>query len=225
MINILTRFSKKTDGHKYKLKKNNPKKDILGLKKELREKDKEIKRLTKLTYHDNLTGLLNRDGFQAETNKFIQTIKKEISLSTKKLKRKLFINNLSIVFIDLDKFKGVNDNYGHEVGDKVLYKFACILQGVVRDIDVVCRWSGDEFVVALIGSNNKQSERKMIKLQKEVEKDFTSLVGFGFAASFGIASVYDENRRPNLEFNLDKLIKEADKAMYKQKKVNKLKKS
>ena len=63
----------------------------------------------------------------------------------------------SIVLIDIDKFKAVNDTYGHDAGDLVLHQFAQFLKNSVRAQDLVVRWGGEEFIVALPDTNVKQS--------------------------------------------------------------------
>ena len=87
----------------------------------------------KLTYqalHDKLTGLYNRLGFE-------------------NFKHSNDLSHVAILYIDVNKFKGINDTYGHDVGDKILQKVAASLKKHFRDVDIICRIGGDEFVVIM----------------------------------------------------------------------------
>ncbi len=85
---------------------------------------------------DPLTGLTNRRSFEADVSRLIR--------------RGMPV---SIAMADLDHFKWLNDTHGHEIGDRALKMFARVLTATVRDIDVVARWGGEEFVIAFSGGN------------------------------------------------------------------------
>jgi len=89
-------------------------------------------------YHDDLTGLWNRSGFEAS----LKQLKDERSLDEPE-------EFLAIGILDVDRFKEVNDTYGHDVGDKVLQAIAGIVSTCLREGDLIARWGGDEFAVAL----------------------------------------------------------------------------
>ncbi|WP_164966718.1 GGDEF domain-containing protein [Aliarcobacter trophiarum] len=115
-------------------------------------------------------------------------------------------NEFSIILIDIDNFKEINDTYGHLIGDKVLIKIAEVLKKYVRDTDIVGRFGGEEFII--ICSNTKQEGVKKLaeNLRKILLKqDFEILRQV--TASFGIASYKDTD-------NIDELIKRADRALY-----------
>ena len=95
-------------------------------------------RLRRLSLTDALTGLANR----RELEKWMKI---EISRSLRE------VVPLSCLYLDIDYFKKVNDNYGHDIGDQVLQKVAAVMQGAVRTGDVVARYGGEEFVVILPG--------------------------------------------------------------------------
>ncbi len=95
--------------------------------------------LAHMAHHDGLTGLLNRDSAYA-------WLRAQIAQS------RLADRGLAVLYVDVDHFKGVNDTYGHAVGDRVLAAVARVLSRAVRDDDMVARTGGDEFVLALRAS-------------------------------------------------------------------------
>lgn len=101
------------------------------------------KELTQLAYYDALTELPNRRLFQDRYSQSLLTAKR-------------YHSQLAILYIDLDDFKLINDQYGHAVGDELLYHVALRLAHAVRDPDTVCRLGGDEFVILLQQCTNKQ---------------------------------------------------------------------
>lgn len=112
-----------------------------------------------------------------------------------------------VVFIDLDNFKYVNDNYGHKEGDKVLRKVAKILKDSFRKDDFIIRYGGDEFVVLA-----KTDKKILDKLTKRIEENFKK---YSISMSYGTAFYPQEGD------NLQDLIILADKRMYEQKKAKK----
>jgi diguanylate cyclase (GGDEF)-like protein len=120
---------------------------------------------------------------------------------------------LSLVFIDLDDLKTINDKYGHIIGDKVLIETAARIRKHLSPHDIVCRWGGDEFVVVLPGADR-------INAFRTVERIRDSLTGEPFAndimtsCSFGIADLKDDS-------TLHSLIYMADQQMYRAKRKGK----
>jgi diguanylate cyclase (GGDEF)-like protein/PAS domain S-box-containing protein len=94
--------------------------------------------LERLATTDPLTGLTNRRVFSEAADRELRRARRHLE-------------PLSVLIIDADHFKTVNDTYGHPAGDEVLRQLAAILLRSIRDIDLVCRWGGEEFVVMLIG--------------------------------------------------------------------------
>jgi len=105
---------------------------------------------------DSLTGLPNRSNIIAHVGR-------ELSRS-QRLKA-----DLSLIVMDLDGFKDINDTYGHHVGDRALQVVAAALQGTVRQYDLCARYAGDEFIVVLSGCGAAEAERKRLEFQKSVE--------------------------------------------------------
>ncbi|HSH96870.1 MAG: EAL domain-containing protein [Methylophilaceae bacterium] len=154
-------------------------------------------RLNELVNHDSLTGLPNRT-----------LLNELLSHAIKRAEREQ--NQLAVLFIDLDRFKAINDSLGHQVGDKLLYEVANRIKLAVRDSDVVARLGGDEFLVMMDMIKHKQDvelvTKKIIKsLQAEFVIDGRDLF---IGASVGIA-LYPEH-----SMEVDGLVNAADIAMY-----------
>lgn len=109
---------------------------FVSIAQDITERKREEARLLQLSYRDSLTGALNRSGFE----RYLQAQMDAGAASS-----------LALLYIDLDRFKPVNDQHGHAVGDLVLQMFAQRLQHLVRPTDAVARLGGDEFAVALTG--------------------------------------------------------------------------
>ena len=102
----------------------------------LDERDKMIKELKKITIEDSLTGLYN-------SRHFFDQLDKEIKRSDR------YLHQISLMFIDIDNFKGVNDTYGHMIGDKILALIAKRIKACLRSNDTAYRFAGDEFTIIL----------------------------------------------------------------------------
>lgn len=165
----------------------------------------EIERLKKLVYYDELTGLLNRRGFYEEINKVFNTL----SFGQSEIERR--IGNqipFSVVFLDIDDFKKVNDNYGHESGDLVLKIVGQSIQDHLRAGDVSARWGGEEFVASFPGLDSATVHKVAEKLRKEIEgiEIKTRKGDLRITISIGIAEYHSGN--------LVDLLEKADQAMY-----------
>ena len=118
---------------------------------------------------------------------------------------------LSIVFFDLDKFKQVNDNYGHKVGDKLLRDFSHILSNEIRNKDTVARVGGDEFLLVLLTDTLEQINQTLENIRVAIKK-YNKANPLKIKYSCGIST-----NQPNEEINEEELIKAADEKMYKDK--------
>jgi len=117
--------------------------------------------------------------------------------------------DLSVILIDIDTFKKVNDTYGHDIGDVILQQFALILKESIRQTDSVGRWGGEEFLLILPLTNNEGAIGLANTLRKKIEI-FPFSHAIPLTASLGIASFHaDDNERS--------LIKRADDALYRAK--------
>ena len=121
-------------------------------------------------------------------------------------------HDLVMIILDIDKFKNINDTYGHGVGDKVIISLAQNLQDLVRDCDIVSRFGGEEFVVLMYNITLENAQNVAEKIRQHVEKievidnDLT----LKFTVSLGVA-LYDENLDGR---NLEHTLKRADDALY-----------
>ncbi|HDH03998.1 MAG TPA: GGDEF domain-containing protein, partial [Candidatus Campbellbacteria bacterium] len=124
-------------------------------KSEIKKLKDEINRLRKLIIKDELTGVLNRRGIK---EKFETLFKETLYLQGKhKSKRKIEIENISVIFIDIDDFKKINDAFGHAAGDKVLKVAVAVFKKKIRGIDLLGRIGGEEFVVVLAGATENEA--------------------------------------------------------------------
>jgi diguanylate cyclase (GGDEF)-like protein/PAS domain S-box-containing protein len=164
---------------------------------DITEKKKSERELWNMANYDMLTKLPNRGYFRQKLNKAIDNSKAANDL-------------IALLFIDLDKFKQVNDTLGHEAGDELLKKSANLLSRSIRKNDTVARLGGDEFAIILEGINEKHNAeiiaQKIVKEFSEGMAVQDKLTGVG--ASIGI-SFY-----PNDANSAEKLIHCADTAMY-----------
>lgn len=143
---------------------------------------------------DELTGLYNRRHFKQ-------------FLTWECLKIKRYKTEGCLVLIDLDDFKFINDNYGHNMGDKALKLFAEILRENIRNTDIYARMSGDEFVILFVNCDRAKAVERMESIRKAISKAKLSNITIGF--SYGICKI-----NPDSDLNLDVIFGKADKEMY-----------
>lgn len=146
--------------------------------------------------HDPLTGIANRRGLEAA----LATLSQPNSVIH------------SLVLVDLDGFKAINDTYGHGVGDQLLQAVAQVLHSQIRAIDLAARIGGDEFVLLMVGCTPKEARDKAETIRQEIQKiylpDLAPSPDFPFiSASFGI-SHFDPAR------GLTHSYQQADAALY-----------
>lgn len=150
-----------------------------------------------MAYYDSLTGLANRTLLKDRMHKAIQTAKREKS-------------NLAVMFLDLDKFKLINDTLGHSVGDELLIYIAEVLKTHIRESDTLARLGGDEFIILLPSVNTEQDAQNIaqkIQTALQSEHDIGSHQLY-ITSSIGV-SLYPQHGE-----NTDELIRNADTAMY-----------
>ena len=168
-----------------------------AIQTDLREIESSQAKADYLAYHDPLTGLSNRINFEEYLHHALAAAKRNNT-------------QLALLFIDLDRFKVINDTLGHDIGDMVLIKVANRLKALLRESDFIARWGGDEFVVILENIASPSDAALVANniidaLQQPTEVDNHKLLT---TASIGI-SVYPENGD-----DIQTLIKHADSAMY-----------
>lgn len=143
---------------------------------------------------DYLTNIYNR-------NKFYQLVEREIKGA------KRYDWPISVMLIDIDLFKIVNDTYGHEWGDQVLKKLASKILSNIRDIDIFARWGGEEFVLLLPSTGKEGGLIAAEKIRKLIDECQSKELK-GITISIGVSTVNPEN------YDIDAAIKLADEAMY-----------
>ncbi len=157
--------------------------------------------LRTLSLVDDLTGLYNRRGF-------LTLAEQELKIANR-MKRGVFL-----LFADLDDLKGINDNYGHQEGDRALIAVVNIFKDTFRDPDIIARIGGDEFVVlAIEGTSESSAENLRIRLNRNLGLfNARREPSYSLSLSMGVVR-YDTDQPASLE----NLIAEADKRMYEEK--------
>lgn len=184
-------------------------KDISDLKKkeeELREKAGELKVAAST---DPLTGIYNRQ----MGGVLLEEAYKRVLRTQKKS---------TLCFLDLDGLKNVNDTWGHREGDRMLLSFVNIIKGVIRNVDVFCRWGGDEFILLLEGCDLlKAQEYTIRRIDAGIEafnksegkaSDTAEPINYLLAFSYGLEELGAEKA-----CSLDQIIASADRKMYEDK--------
>ena len=155
-----------------------------------------VRKLEKLSVTDKLTRLYNRVKLEKELKRVMSEFQR-------------YKTPCSLIMIDIDHFKSVNDRFGHLEGDHVLVKIARILQEKTRTTDIVGRWGGEEFLIIAPNIGLKQAEILSEKLRKAVENENFGKVDRR-TVSIGV-SAFEE------DMTIDDTIESADKALYKAK--------
>lgn len=159
--------------------------------------ERDIKeRLSFISNYDPLTKLLNRRGYEIAYNALLQSHKRDP-------------RPFSLLFLDIDHFKHINDTFGHDMGDLVLQKLAELLQKELRKSDIIARWSGEEFIVMLDNTDIKAAQKVAEKLRQVIDRYKDKKLPH-FTISIGIVD-------GNEDEPLEKLVKKADLSLYKAK--------
>ncbi|MBN1412598.1 MAG: GGDEF domain-containing protein [Spirochaetales bacterium] len=165
---------------------------LYGVKKIFSKKED---RLLQLTYRDPLTGLYNRRFFNR-------------SFSSEFNRAYRYNRPLSLLIIDIDHFKQVNDAHGHDRGDDVLRAVAKIIMNGLRRSDTACRFGGEEICVVLPETDAVAASYTAEKIRREIESESGKIAGIPVTVSIGVAGI-----GPSCDV-MEKLFKAADKALY-----------
>jgi len=156
--------------------------------------------LEKLAHYDTLTGCCNR-GYG------IGLFKEQLKLAQRKK------YPLLIAYIDIDKFKHINDAFGHQEGDEILRETVKLFKSTLREVDIICRLGGDEFLLILIDISLKGTPQIIERINKNLEKlNQTLAKPYNIDFSIGLSCYDPANPQP-----AEKLIHLADQAMYEEK--------
>ncbi len=174
---------------------------VVGVLADVTERKHMIEEMRRLARTDSLTGLFNR-GY------FMELTERELARSRRNG------GALSMLIVDVDNFKNVNDTYGHDVGDKALVSLSRILRESVREVDAVGRFGGEEFVVLLPEADRRDACRVADRILDCVRNAKVGVSGgvLRMTVSIGLTSFEEK------EEDLDRLIKYADIALYAAKK-------
>ena len=161
-------------------------------------------KLDYLARHDELTGIYNR-------RYFMDLAQVEVE------KRNCTANNIMLVLIDIDRFKQVNDTYGHPAGDRVIQEFVTTLKKGIRNGDYIARWGGEEFILLLPNTSMPEAKQISNRLREMIEETVIEFEDFlvQATASFGLSEI--DCSEGNFITSFSKAYSLADKALYKAK--------
>lgn len=174
---------------------------IQSIVRDITERKQTMESLLERAVSDPLTDCFNR-------RHFFTLAEKEFSRSVR------YDHPISVIMLDLDHFKRINDLFGHAIGDQVLQSIVKTCQENIRDFDILGRYGGEEFVILLPETNIENARQAADRIRKEIEKSSieTDAGMISITASLGITSLTDED-----DLTLDKLLDRADQALYKSK--------
>lgn len=170
---------------------------FIGIIEDITERKRTEERLVIMADHDPLTNLYNRRRFQKELAYWLEYSKRHS-------------RNGTLMFLDLDNFKDINDTLGHRAGDEILISFASLLKERLRASDILARLGGDEFAIIMPDTNAARAQSYAKQILPLVQKHFSTSKGQGnnITASIGIALF------PEHSTEADILLTYADLAMY-----------
>jgi diguanylate cyclase (GGDEF)-like protein/PAS domain S-box-containing protein len=172
----------------------------IGTGSDVTERKLAEKRITMLAHHDPMTGLLNRTKFTEQLNSCVARLER-------------YGTPFSVMFLDLDQFKSVNDTKGHMAGDKLLVQVARRIDGLVREADLAARLGGDEFAIILPNDADADNAARLAaRLIEEIKQPY-AIDGdhLTIGVSIGIAMAPMNGTRP------DQILRNADLALYRAK--------
>jgi diguanylate cyclase (GGDEF)-like protein len=167
---------------------------VLGIVVAVRNLEKSHLRIITLVNTDSLTHLANR-------RSFIDFLEKAMAFA------KRHEQPLSIILADLDKFKAINDTYGHQAGDQVLTAFGQVMQATIRQEDLAARFGGEEFILMLPGTTLEDATILAERLRERLENLTFPPHTMRVTASFGIAQYQPDD-------TFETLVKRADEGLY-----------
>lgn len=177
--------------------------EMTAVIRDITERVRLIEELSRAATHDHLTGVFNR-------RHGIDALRLELARCVR------FHHSMSIMMFDLDHFKVINDEYGHACGDQVLVSIVETIAKTLREVDVLCRWGGEEFLALLPGTSGDDAfalaerAREFIA-RKPIMWDSEQVVKI--TASFGVATYTDDS------LTVEQLLERADSALYQAKEL------
>jgi len=153
--------------------------------------------IERMAITDGLTGLFNHRNFQ-----------EKLTAEFRRLER--FSASLSLLLIDIDFFKKINDSYGHPAGDEVLREVSRIIRETIRSVDIPARYGGEEFAALLPGTNHEGALKMAERLRESIEKTNFPIEGKKLRVSVSIGAATS----PHDAAAKEELVEKADKALY-----------
>jgi len=194
LLIIATSLDREIDEFVTEVKKEDE--EIRKLKEKIHSLEKKVKKLSKEVKTDFLTNIANKKALEEE-------IKKQESAF------KRYGTNYSVVFFDIDHFKNINDTYGHDAGDVILKSLGLLFRRYARDIDMIGRFGGEEFVAILPNTDKKGAYKFAEKLRQIIQKTkfMYKKTRINVTVSAGVASRNEVNSD-------EELLKKADERLY-----------
>ncbi|MGM0438186.1 MAG: diguanylate cyclase [Bacillota bacterium] len=172
--------------------------ELVNKSRELTRKNIELEKkkakIEELLRKDNLTGLANRRSFEEFFEKIFSLARRHML-------------SLSLIMLDLDNFKKINDTYGHQIGDEVLKSIGELLKKNARQEDMAARVGGDEFYILQPNTSHKEAVNYVERLQIEIDKLNLPEVAHKISASFGVVELQDGEA-------MNEFMQRVDKEMY-----------
>lgn len=169
------------------------------LLQEITEQELYKNQLEHLSQTDALTGIGNRLYFNRSLNKEIQRSQR-------------YKTDLSLLMFDIDFFKKVNDNYGHDVGDQVLIEISAVIKSLLRETDILCRFGGEEFAIIMPETDLAEAENSAERLRATIEEISTDEFPTKLTVSFGVGQLTKWD-------NEKTILKRVDNALYRAKEL------
>ena len=167
------------------------------------ELEKEKLRFQELSETDSLTGIFNR-------RKLDNILDEYVKLAFR------YNRPLSLIMFDIDHFKEINDNYGHQIGDNILLELANLIKTNLRETDFFVRFGGEEFMILMPETNLVYAKAKAESLRKLIEENVFKYI-YGLTCSFGVVEYGEKDNLGNTQDIINSLIKRVDNALYRAK--------
>ena len=172
-----------------------------GIAQDITQRKKLEEQLRESAIRDELTGLFNRRHLNGRLEPLLEKSSRNGDL-------------FSIALLDIDRFKSINDTYGHVAGDYVLQKLSAILQNNVRGYDLVGRYGGEEFIIAFIDIEREEAARMVERILVKIRRTTLEFDGQEIRFTFS-CGVTDSQKCVSSSCSLEELINEADEELYK----------
>ncbi|MEH2944081.1 GGDEF domain-containing protein [Lachnospiraceae bacterium KK002] len=174
---------------------------VVNFEKENQKIHQEKEEILEISQRDSMTGLYNHKIFYDKLNEYLQKCDKDCPLS--------------LIIIDIDNFKRINDTFGHATGDNVILKIVSLIQKNIGEADIAARYGGEEFGLILVGKGEMEAYNMAERIRREVEQVTVEGVTGKITISLGMTEIQPQDKNSIL------LFKEVDSALYEAKQTGK----